>query len=309
MGRNLIAELAALCALVALGQAYIVSVPVLNGNAQAATTAPATTRPATEREALSPPVPVDIVKGADGWLFPGWDYLVDERPAQTAQAVQQAVKMAHEAKGRGSRVILLLVPNKARVHLDLLPPDRAAWTRQHSAGFEQLAETLRTKGLEVVTASPRFAPRDAHWTGESGEAVARQLAEKLGDVAAPNGPTLPVPRWIEEKRYGDLATLARSRGETGVPEDVFRRRDYVAPIPGEPVIEVVGNSFIDRYYGLPQELSRQLHVPVAHRVRHSGPGPWQAMRDYIAVGKNRRVIIWQLQETSFSSFGPDAFQP
>jgi alginate O-acetyltransferase complex protein AlgJ len=309
MGRNVIAGLAATCALVALGQAYVASIPLLTVRAQAATSPPPTGRAATPGETLSRPAAIDIVKGADGWLFPGWDYLVDERQNQTAQAVLQAVKMAGEAKARGSRVILLLVPDKARVHVELLPADRAAWTRHHSAGFEQLAQTLRAKGLEVETAWPAFSPRDAHWTGESGEAVARQLAAKLADVARPNGPALPVPRWIDEKRYGDLANLARSRGDLSLPEDVFKRRDYVAPIAGEPVIEVVGNSFIDTYYGLPQELSRQLHIPVTRRVRQSAPGPWQAMRDYIAAGKNRPVIVWQLQETSFSNFGPDALQP
>ena len=201
-------------------------------------------------------------------------------------------------------MILLLIPNKARVHRDLLPADRAAWTAQYANGFEQLAGKLRDRGLDVETVWPQFSPRDAHWTGDAGEAAAQQIATRLAGLRRAQGPKLPVPRWVEERRLGDLAALARSRGDLRWSEDVFRRRDYVQPIQGKPAVEVVGNSFIDPYYGFPQELSRQLRVPVVHRVSYSGPGPWQAMRDYLADGDPRAVVIWQLQETSLSSFTP-----
>lgn len=308
MGRNVIAGFVAILMLLSLAHAYTNSITSLQNSTTSNLSEQATGQRRSGRKKLSAPVQIDIVKGLDGWLFPGWDYLVDERQRQTALAVLQVAKMTSEAKERGSRIIILLVPNKARVHADFLPPERLIWTRHHSSGFEQLADSLREKSLEVETAWPQFSPTDAHWTGESSEAVARQLSEKLGVLSVAGGVKSPLPRWIEEKRYGDLASLARSRGDLSSTEELFRRRDYVPPLLGEPVVEIIGNSFIDRYYGFPQELSRQLQVPVELYVRHSGPGPWQAMRDYLASGKSRPLIIWQIQETSFSSFQPDVVQ-
>ncbi len=296
MGRNMIAGVVAAAAAGWLSLTYA---------REAMTRAPAPTAPSSP-SAQGQPAPVDIVEGRDGWLYPGWDYLVDERPAETASAIEQIVKMAEAARARGSRVIVLLIPNKARVHHDRLPEDRAAWTAQYADGFEQLAVRLRDRGIEVETVWPQFSPRDAHWTGEAGEAAARQLATRLAAFQRSKGPKLPVPRWVEERRLGDLAALAKSRGDLRWSEDVFQRRDYVPPIPGKPTVEVVGNSFIDTYYGFPQELSRQLHAAVEHRVSYSGQGPWRAMRDYLANGEPRAAVIWQIQETSVSSFTPGA---
>lgn len=304
MGSNVMASFVALAALALLGRAY--APPLIEALSQSSVEKGLSTGPAVS--ALTAPEPTDIVAGTEGWLFPGWDYLVDERPAQTQAAIDKSVEMATQAHARGSRVVLLLIPNKARVHMDHLPPDRAEWTRLHAEGLEKLADSLRERGLDVLVANARFYPRDAHWTAESGEAAARDVASHLSNLRRADGPILPTPRWIDEHRYGDLATLARSRGDLRWERDVFRRRDYVPPLAGAPVVEVVGNSLIDTYYGFPQELSRQLHAPVTHRVRYDGIGPWRAMQDYLDMDAPRPAVVWQLQETSFSNFGPASLE-
>ena len=301
MGRNLIASLAALGALALLGHIY--APPLI-----AALSQPGTGGGSTASDVTAPP-PVDIVVGLESWLFPGWDYLVDERPLQTQAAIDHAVTLAMQVRARGSRIVVLLVPNKARAHTDHLPPERAHWTRHYGQGLEKLADTLRGHGLDVLVADAEFYPRDAHWTAESSEVVAREVALRLSDLYRPEGPILPLPRWISEQRYGDLATLARSRGDLRWEKDTFQRRDYVPPLEGDPLVEIVGNSLIDTYYGFPQELSRQLRAPVTYRVRHDGAGPWQAMQDYLDANTPRPVVVWQLQETSFSSFETDSQNP
>jgi len=300
MGNNVTAGATAAAALAFLGNAYLSALaPTVSPPAFAQVKPP---NPAA-------PAPVDIVVGSDGWLFPGWDYLVDERPGQTRAALEQAVTLSTQARQYSPRVVLLLIPNKARFHIDRLPPDRAAWTRHHSGGLQKLADDLRQRGLEVIVAEPTFYPRDAHWTAEAGEAAASKVAEHLAALRRPKGPALPVPGWVQERRYADLANLARSRGDLRWEQDVFRRRDYVAPLPGIPQVEIVGNSLIDTYYGFPQEISRQLGVPVVHRVRYEGAGPWHAMQEFLKAGVKRPAVIWALQETSFSAFGPASLQP
>lgn len=64
---------------------------------EAITLAPMLTEPVVPAGAAQPK-PIDIVEGQDGWLFPGWDYLVDERPDQTGAAIEQIVKMVEKAR-------------------------------------------------------------------------------------------------------------------------------------------------------------------------------------------------------------------
>ena len=63
----------------------------------------------------------DVIVGQDGWLYPGWDRLVDEhkRTARTGMAMVREVDTL--LKSRGEKLVVVLVPTKARAVPEFLP--------------------------------------------------------------------------------------------------------------------------------------------------------------------------------------------
>lgn len=258
----------------------------------------------------------DVIVGQDGWLYPGWDRLVDEhkRTARTGMAMVREVDIL--LKSRGEKLVVVLVPTKARAVPEFLP--RSQQSAVSRAGFYgEMVGELRAANIEVIDALPilrqrhladglAYFRRDAHWTSWSAEAVTATLATTLRgrgwvSAAPPDGERLL--GWERVRRYPDLVAILRRQGDLSLGEETFTQRQYVPPPQGAAEILVVGSSFSDRRYGLPQTLSQILDRKVVNVARFGAEGSWQAMVEHLRGPDPVRpkVVIWQLSEGSFSS--------
>ncbi len=267
------------------------------------------------RQAMRPPPP-DIIDGVSGWLYPGWDRPVDDEAGAARQGVKLAVEADRRLKALGVRPILLLLPLKVRIVPEHLTPSRRAQI-ETSRGYDELVRGLRAQGVEVFDAAPilsatqratgkAYAPRDAHWTGQAAEQVAAALARTIqaeGHLTGAPGDGEPLGPWRVVRRYADLVAIQRRKGDLRFAEDDFILREYTAPAVGPAAVAVVGSSFVDRQYGLPQMLSHLLDRRVGHHIKYGADGCWGAMVDYLSLAPrdSARVVVWHLGEGSFSS--------
>jgi len=268
-----------------------------------------------------PPPPPDVIEGEDGWLYPGWDRLVDERPRNARAAVKLVAGVNRALAGRGERLLLLVVPNKGRVVPEHLPASRRALV-ERSHAYQNLIASLRAEGVEVLDTYPllsaahrrdgrAYSPRDAHWTARTAEqasAAAAPLVRAIGDLPGNAGDGDKVGEWEPVRRYADLVLILRRQGVVKHGEDGFEERAYIPPTKGWGPVAVVGSSFVDRRYGFPQMLSQLIDRRVELRVRFGLEGAWEAMAEHLRdrSAPPRRVVIWQLSEGSFSADGASA---
>ena len=259
--------------------------------------------------------PADVLVGSDGWLYPGWERLVDERKSAARQGARLVVEVDAALKAQGQQLIVVVTPTKARVVSEHLPRLRK-FEVERAKGYDSLIASLEASGIHVVDALPllkrrhlqdgrAYFRRDAHWTGYAAEEVAQVLATKIAaetplPVELPDGERLG--GWEQVRRYPDLVAILRRQGDLSLGEERFTQREYKVEPVGSGRVTVVGSSFVARRYGLPQTLSQLLDRRVSHRVEFGAEGSWAAMVTHLrARAPTTKVVIWQLGEGSFSS--------
>jgi alginate O-acetyltransferase complex protein AlgJ len=256
----------------------------------------------------------DVLVGRDGWLFAGWERLADEAPGQVRKAEDLVAAVDQRIAASGGRMVVVVMPNKERIALDHVPAGRQqAYAR--SGAYDEIVQALARRGLKVVDTKPlhqrlyaqghAFQPRDAHWTGYGAEAAAQAIAPAvlaMGPLPGAPGTGEAVSAWTHVRRYADLVEIQRRQGVTSTPQDDFLIRAYTTPPKGPFAVAVVGNSFADRQYGLPQALSHALDRPVQHVISYGAPGAWQAMADYLRTdpASRPRRVVWVLGEDCFT---------
>jgi alginate O-acetyltransferase complex protein AlgJ len=256
----------------------------------------------------------DVLVGRDGWLFAGWERLADEEPGQVRKAEDLVAAVDQRIAASGGRLVVVLMPNKERIALDHVPDGRQQ-DFARSGAYDEIVQALVGRGLKVVDTKPlhqrlyaqghAYQPRDAHWTGYGAEAAAEAIAPavlSMGPLPGSPGSGETISAWTHVRRYADLVEIQRRHGVTTTPPDDFLIRAYATPPNGPFAVVVVGNSFADRQYGLPQALSHALDRPVQHLISYGAPGAWQAMADFLRADPATRPkrVVWVLGEDCFT---------
>ncbi len=265
---------------------------------------------------FKPPQQPDVIEGQGGWLYVGWDRLVDDYPRNARAAVKLAGRVDREFKGRGQRLLVMVVPNKGRVVPEHLP-DRQRAAVERSEGYGKLIASLRAAGVQVFDTYPlleaahrrdgrAYSPRDAHWTAHTAEeaaVAAVPLVKAMGGLPGPPGGGDQIAGWETVRRYPDLVVILRRQGVMTYGEDAFEERVYTPPTGKWGPVAVVGSSFVDRKYGFPQMLSHLLDRPVTRRVEFGLEGAWQAMAEQLKdrSAPPQKVVVWQVSEGSFAN--------
>ncbi|WP_312935789.1 alginate O-acetyltransferase AlgX-related protein [Pseudomonas sp.] len=269
-----------------------------------------------------------VLRGSDGWLFPGWGSLseVDSRGIAASTALIKEAQQALAA--RGVKLQVLVLPDKTRFYPDKLPAGKALspavqqryqtiLTSLHQAGIsaiddEKVLRQLKDSGKDV------FYRTDQHWTQAAADATAQATAAQAREaVPALNGDAgsgMALGSELKERRYGDLAErflTPEQRKATGRETFTIRRQvaansllsDSAAPV------HVTGHSMVQPYFGFPQKLSNSLDRPVSVNWKPGNVGQWILLLEYLESPDFKRnppqVLVWQVFEPTYAQ-GPQA---
>ena len=269
-----------------------------------------------------------VLEGKENWLFAGWESLTEARPSAEKSSIQLIADVGRDLARRKIKLIVVLVPLKPRYYPALLP-DGAALSDAVLKRYDFLLTELRAAAVTAVDVRDAFKTviarkqevfyrADFHWTTFAAEATADQLAaviKETGPLPGKPGSGMQLGEWINDRHLGDLAAnfLSPERKRAIGPETYTIRKSAKGAgglLDGEPApVAVVGNSFVQPYFGFPQRLSNGIDRPVSLKWNPGDIGPWATLLQYLRSEEFRssphRFLVWQFNEAQLQN-GPDA---
>ncbi|VVE11271.1 twin-arginine translocation pathway signal [Pandoraea communis] len=269
-----------------------------------------------------------IIKGKDGWLFPGWGSLTMVDLKGIDNTTRLIVQARDLLAARGIKLEVLLLPDKTLFYQDKLPDGRSL-SPEVKARYATILGKLRQANIatfddEAVLRKLRdagenvFYRSDQHWTqvaaDATAEATAQMIARDVPKLDGQPGTGMPLGSMFNERRYGDLAELFLTPDEKKqVGREVYSVRRQAqgqsliddAPAP----VHVTGHSMVQPYFGYPQKLSNLIDRPVSVNWKPGNVGQWIMLLEYVespAFKQHKpQVLVWQMFEPTYAQ-GPDA---
>lgn len=262
--------------------------------------------------------------GKDGWLFTTEEFQTSrEDAAEIAGKVAYIKQVRDELAEDGAKLVVALIPAKARVHAELLgsyrvPHQVVPLYQQVRAQLEQagiptpdLAAVLRRPVEEEPDARPVFLRTDTHWTPFGANVAARRLAPAVQAVASELPPATYTKKFKPAvSRSGDLLRYVPVRTGGPRPDQVaeaeFTRTDEGGGgLLGDETLAVtlVGTSYSaetkDNVWHFAGALSQALGTEVLNAAQE-GKGPIVPMREYLNSQDRQdnppQVVIWEIPE-------------
>lgn len=269
-----------------------------------------------------------VIRGNDGWLFPGWGSLT-EVDSRGIEASTQLIKDAQQAlAARQVQLQVLVLPDKTLFYQDKLPAGKSL-SPQVQQRYQSILGSLRKAGIpafddaavlaQVKKAGQEvFYRTDQHWTQPAADATAVATAEQIKrDVPSLKGTAgsgMTLGSEFKERRFGDLAErflTPEQRKQTGRETFTVRRQAAAgglldaAPAP----VHVTGHSMVQPYFGYPQKLSNALDRPVSVNWKPGNVGQWIMLLEYLESADFKQnppqVLVWQMFEPTYAQ-GPQA---
>jgi alginate O-acetyltransferase complex protein AlgJ len=269
-----------------------------------------------------------VLEGKNNWLFAGWESLNSTKPADEKSSIDLISEVGRILAERNTKLIVLVIPIKPRYYEALLP-DGVTLSDTVRSRYDSLLAELKGSGVttmdvrrafEVVIADKKdvFYRADFHWTTFAAEATADQVAttiKKDGELPGKPGSGTPLGEWINDRHLGDLAAnfLTPDRKRAIGPDSYIIRapaKTMIGLLDNEPAaVAVIGNSFVQPYFGFPQRLSNAIDRPVSLKWNPGDVGPWETFLQFVQSEDFRkappRFLIWQFNEGQMQN-GPQA---
>lgn len=284
--------------------------------------------------ALSPAAVVraaqPIFEGNDGWLFPEWENITVFDKAN----IDASIALLRQAKDLFARrqidLVFVVVPTKALFYPSKLPADRVVSPEVRDR-YNYILQAMGQAGLKAPNMAPvlrsveqgqqtAYYRTDYHWTSMGAEAAASAAATRIianGVVLkGKSGTGTALGEWANERHYGDLATryLPPARRAT-IGRDIFKVRlppsANASLFDEDPApVHVMGNSFVQPYWGFSQKLSNLLDRPVSLTWNAGNVGQWVISLTYVEskdfADNKPQVIVWQMNESQIQLGPQDA---
>lgn len=269
-----------------------------------------------------------VLEGKSNWLFAGWESLSVARPDAERASIKLISDVDRLLQEKNVKLIVAVVPLKPRYYETLLP-DGSAMSDVVRGRYDRELTALRAAGVnapdirdafKTVVADKRevFYRTDFHWTTFAAEATADLIAGVItaqGPLPGNAGSGAQLGEWMSDRHLGDLAAnfLPPERKRAIGPE-AYVIRAATKPAAGlldaDPSpVAVVGNSFVQPYFGFPQRLSNKIDRPVALKWNPGDVGPWATLLQYLQSTEfttvSIRYLVWQFNEAQIQN-GPDA---
>lgn len=269
-----------------------------------------------------------VIEGKENWLFAGWENLAVDRTSAERSSIQLIAEVSRNLAQRDIKLIVAVVPIKPRYYKALLP-DGVSMSDAVEKRYDFLLTELRSAGvvapdlrdaLKAVVAEKKevFYRADFHWTTFAAEAAADQVAavvKSSGAIPGKAGSGTQLGDWMNDRHLGDLAAnfLPPEKKRIVGPDSYVIRKPPSGNsglLDNEPApVAVVGNSFVQPYFGFPQRLSNQIDRPVSLKWNPGDIGPWVTLLQFFQSPEYKnnpvRFVIWQFNEAQIQN-GPDA---
>jgi alginate O-acetyltransferase complex protein AlgJ len=269
-----------------------------------------------------------VLEGKQSWLFAGWESLTTAKPAAEKSSIGLIAGASRQFAKKNIRLIVLIVPLKPRYYEPLLP-DGVAMSEEIRKRYDVLLTELRSSGVTAIDVRDAFKTviagkqevfyrADFHWTTFAAEASADQVAALIlssGPLPGKPGTGMKLGDWINDRHLGDLAAnfLSPERKRAIGPEAYVIRQAPKADAGlldnDSAPVAVVGNSFVQPYFGFSQRLSNKIDRPVSLKWNPGDVGPWATLLQYLKspefTGSPPQFLVWQFNEAQLQN-GPDA---
>jgi alginate O-acetyltransferase complex protein AlgJ len=269
-----------------------------------------------------------VLEGKQNWLFAGWESLITTKPAADRSSIDLIAGASRLFAKKNIKLIVLIVPLKPRYYERLLP-DGVAMSDEIRKRYDRLLTELRASGVIAIDVRDAFKTviagkqevfyrADFHWTTFAAEATADQVAALVlssGPLPGKSGTGMKLGDWINDRHLGDLAAnfLSPERKRAIGPEAyVIRQAPKVDAglLDSDPApVAVVGNSFVQPYFGFSQRLSNKIDRPVSLKWNPGDVGPWATLLQYLKspefTTNPPQFIVWQFNEAQLQN-GPHA---
>jgi alginate O-acetyltransferase complex protein AlgJ len=269
-----------------------------------------------------------VLEGKQNLLFAGWESLTAAKPAAEKSSVGLIAGASRLFAKKNIKLIVLIVPLKPRYYEPLLP-DGVAMSDEIRKRYDVLLTELRSSGVAAIDVRDAFKTvvagkqevfyrADFHWTTFAAEASADQVAALIlssGPLPGKTGTGMKLGDWINDRHLGDLAAnfLSPERKRAIGPEAYVIRQAPKADaglLDNDPApVAVVGNSFVQPYFGFSQRLSNRIDRPVSLKWNPGDVGPWATLLQYLKSPEFTeglpQFVIWQFNEAQLQN-GPDA---
>lgn len=260
--------------------------------------------------------------GRDDWLFLAdelrYDPVADRHQAQRLALVRQA----HQALNQvGVHVLVVLVPDKARMHAGQLSEAQYPWW--NAARYSNALHELRLAQVPVVDLRAALAPAsaapatyyrtDTHWNQVGAQRAAEAVAAQVRTLGL-KWPTTHFETRAQGTEIERVGDLLRMMGLAGVPNAFRPDPDLEVPVStpqaqiapqlglfgdaaAVPVV-LVGTSYSLRghFHGY---LQQQLQTSILNAARDGG-GFIQSINDYLIDDAFRtskpQLLIWEIPE-------------
>lgn len=261
-----------------------------------------------------------VVVGREGWLYTEEELRWGERDAQLLNTRLQWIAQAVRSAGNDTRVVVLLLPSKARVYPEALP--RTVRALAEHPRYEYTLQTLRARGVAVVDgrdalSAKTFFRRDTHWRPKGAVAAARAVGQTVDATFSPAFvDTLSTDdyalRWTPRVDHvGDLLSfvpVGPFAADVGFGAESYRTFQVESAgvdalglfdAPDIPVA-LVGTSYsADPRWGFEDALRVALSADVLN-VAEQGRGPFVPMASYLDSDTIRdippQLVVWEIPE-------------
>lgn len=269
-----------------------------------------------------------VLEGKSNWLFAGWESLTVARPDAERASIKLISDVGRLLAQKNVKLIVAIVPLKPRYYESLLP-DGSAMSDVVRGRYDRELTDLRAAGVntpdirdafKAVVADKKevFYRTDFHWTTFAAEATADLIASVVtaqGPLPGNAGSGAQLGEWMNDRHLGDLAAnFLPPERKRAIGPDVYVIRSATKPAAGlldadSSPVAVVGNSFVQPYFGFPQRLSNKIDRPLALKWNPGDVGPWATLLQYLQSAdfttSSVRYLVWQFNEAQVQN-GPDA---
>jgi alginate O-acetyltransferase complex protein AlgJ len=273
----------------------------------------------------------EVRLGRDGWLFSVEEIRYEaQSEAWMGQRLDTVARLSKALEQKGVRLVVALLPDKARVQQAQMPSGRyPAW---HEQRYGQALKRLRGVGVETVDLwevmapeakrQPLFYRSDTHWNQQGADLAAQAVARRVRELA-PDMPAVQYKTETAATTETQVGDLLRMIGLADVPNwlrpDPDAERVQTTVQIGQKVqvglmddvsvpVALVGTSYSRRanFHGA---LRQHLSADVLN-VSKDGGGFATAMTGYLKgdefTQSPPQVLIWEMPERVLSQPLSDA---